>query len=144
VTDLDPLGAIDFAATTLYVADLDTALGWYADKLGLTPLLVGTDGHRYATFQLGGALVVLEPIEAALEPAPPGSESTTINLIVQREPIDVREELIRAGVRCSAIVDSPHYRSFMIRDCDGNRFYIAHPVTKPSPPGTASTTATDS
>jgi catechol-2,3-dioxygenase len=129
-SDQGPLGAIDLAATTLYVADLDAAMRWYKEALGLQPAMVGTDAHRYATFQMGGSLVVLEPLEAALEPTAPGSESMTINLIVQRDPGEIREELLRNGVVCSAIVDSPHYSSFLIRDCDGNRFYIARPVTR--------------
>jgi catechol 2,3-dioxygenase-like lactoylglutathione lyase family enzyme len=127
VTDRGPLGAIEMAATTLYVADLDAALSWYDGVLGLQPLMRGTDGHRYATFQIGGALVVLEPLEAALEPAPPGAESTTINLIVKRDAREAREDLLQAGVRCSDVVDSPHYSSFLFRDPDGNRFYFAQP-----------------
>jgi catechol 2,3-dioxygenase-like lactoylglutathione lyase family enzyme len=123
-----PLGSISLAATTLYVADLDAALLWYADVLGLTPVMVGTDGHPYATFRVGGGLVVLEPIEAALEPSPPGSESTTINLIVTRSATEVRDDLLGKGVVCGAIVDSPHYSSFLFRDLDGNRFYAAQPV----------------
>src|SRR5580704_5968883 len=104
--DSGPLGEVALAATTLYVADLDAALRWYSDVLGLTPAMVGTDGHPYATFRLGGALVVLEPIEAALEPNPPGAESSTVNLIVQRPAADVHRELVDKGVGCGAIVDS--------------------------------------
>jgi catechol 2,3-dioxygenase-like lactoylglutathione lyase family enzyme len=128
--DLGPLGMVDLAATTLYVADLDAALHWYDDTLGLKPVMVGTDGHRYATFQLGGSLIVLEPVEAALEPTPPGSESTTINLIVKQDAHQVRQKLIQLGVTCSEVVDSPHYHSFLFRDPDGNRFYCAQPVPK--------------
>src|SRR5690348_16555020 len=107
--DESPLGVVDLAATTLYVADLDVAIDWYQTVLGLKPLMVGTDAHRYATFQLGGSLVVLEPIEAAIEPAAPGAESTTINLIVNRDASQVREELAGRGARCSETVESPHY-----------------------------------
>jgi len=127
--DQGPLGAVDLAATTLYVDDLDAAIRWYQTVLGFEPLMVGTDGHRYATYQIGGALVVLEPIEAAIEPAVPGSESTTINVIVKRDATEVRKELMDRGASCSEIVPSPHYRSFLMRDCDGNRFYVAQPVT---------------
>jgi catechol 2,3-dioxygenase-like lactoylglutathione lyase family enzyme len=126
--DQSPLGSIGMAATTLYVADLDASLGWYATVLGLTPLMVGTDGHRYATFQLGGALVVLEPLEAAIDAAPPGAESTTINLLVDRPSSDIRADLVSRGVTCSDIVDSPGYSSFLFLDPDGNRYYAAQPV----------------
>jgi catechol 2,3-dioxygenase-like lactoylglutathione lyase family enzyme len=126
--DNGPLGSVDLAATTLYAADLDAAVNWYGENLGLTPVTVGKDGHAYAVFQLAGSLVVLEPIEAALEPAPPGSESTTINLVVKRNADDVRDELCARGVRCGEIVESPSFRSFLIRDLDGNRYYVAQPT----------------
>jgi catechol 2,3-dioxygenase-like lactoylglutathione lyase family enzyme len=123
-----PLAKIEMLATTLYVEDLDAALAWYADKLGLTPMSVGKDGHAYAVFQLGGTLVVLEPIEAALEPAPIGAESTTLNLVIKRDAQESRTELIAKGVRCGAIVSSPGFHSFLFRDLDGNRYYFAQPA----------------
>jgi len=113
----------------LYAADLDAAIAWYGDVLGLEPIFTGTDGHRFATYQIAGALVVLEPIEAALEPAPPGAESTTINLVVDRDADEIRADLLSHGVTCSEIVTSPHYRSFLFRDLDGNRYYAAQTVT---------------
>lgn len=111
-------------AVTLYVADLDLALAWYAKKFGLEPMSVGSDGHSYAAFSMGGAIVVLEPIEAALEPAGRGAENTTLNVMVDRDPAEVRAELLSRGVSCSELVFS-NYVSFLIRDLDGNRFYIS-------------------
>ncbi len=125
-----PLGKIELAATSFYVADVDAALSWYEEKFGLRPAMVGTDGHRYASFLLGSALVVLEPREAALEPAAPGPETTTVNLIVDRDPSEVRDELVGRGVSCGELVSSPNYLSFLVRDLDGNRFYITHPHEK--------------
>jgi hypothetical protein len=72
----------------------------------------------------------LEPIEAALEAAPPGSENTTINIMVSRDAREVRRELVRRGVRCSEMADSIHYSSFLIRDLDGNRFHISKPLSQ--------------
>jgi hypothetical protein len=85
--------------------------------------------HPHAAYHLGRSLVVLEPIKAALEPADPAAENTTINLLVRREASQVREELLRRGVRCSEMADSPHYSSFLIRDLDGNRFYVSQPLS---------------
>jgi catechol 2,3-dioxygenase-like lactoylglutathione lyase family enzyme len=124
-----PLGTVDAAVTSLYVADLDAAIRWYEDALGLRPVSVSHDVHPHAAYQLGGSLVVLEPIEAALEPAVLGSDNTTINLLVKRDASEVRNELVRRGVRCSEIVNSPHFSSFLIRDLDGNRFYVSQPVS---------------
>jgi len=122
-----PLGVVNMAATTLYVASLDTAIDWYREKLGLEPAMAGTDALRHAAYLFGSAIVVLEPIEAALEATAPGAESTTINVIVENDPILVRDELLARGVVCGPLVESPGYLSFLMRDLDGNRFYVTRP-----------------
>ena len=127
-----PLGTIQLAATSFYVSDIDAAVAWYDEKFGLQPAMVGVDGHRYASFVMGGAFVVLEPREAALEPADPGPETTTVNLIVDRDPREARQELIGRGVACGELVESPNYLSFLVRDVDGNRFYVTRPHPKES------------
>ena len=125
-----PLGKIELAATSFYVSDLDAAVAWYEEKLGMQPMAVGTDGHGYASFIMGAAIVVLEPFEAALELADPAAENTTINLIVSRDPTEVRDDLIGRGVTCGPLVPSPNFLSFLIRDLDGNRFYVTRPVSQ--------------
>jgi len=122
------LGEVAMAATTLYVADIDEAINWYRDKFGMEPTTNGSDGHRYASYLLGGVLVVLEPIEAALESAGPGGESTTVNLVVENDPAVVREALLERGVACGRLVESPGFSSFLVRDLDGNRFYVTKPL----------------
>jgi catechol 2,3-dioxygenase-like lactoylglutathione lyase family enzyme len=125
-----PLGTVDAAVTSLYVADLQAAIRWYETALGLQPVSVANGGvHPHAAYHLGRSLVVLEPIRAALEPVELGAENTTINLLVRREASQVRQELLRRGVRCSEMADSPHYSSFLIRDLDGNRFYVSQPLS---------------
>lgn len=130
MSETGPLGTIQLAATSFYVKDLDRAVAWYLDKLGLSPVAVGTDGHGYASFMMGSSIVVLEPLEAALEAAEPGQESSTINVIVSRDPSEVRTDLMKRGVSCGTLVPSPNFVSFLIRDLDGNRFYITRPVTQ--------------
>ena len=124
-----PLGQVGRAATSLYVSDIDRAINWYRDKLGLEPAMNGSDGHRYAGYLLGGVFVVLEPIEAALESAGPGAESTTVNLLVESEPAAVRDALVARGVVCGSLVESPGFLSFLMRDLDGNRFYVTRPLS---------------
>jgi catechol 2,3-dioxygenase-like lactoylglutathione lyase family enzyme len=124
-----PLGHVGMVATTLYVSDIDQATNWYRDKLGLEPAMNGSDGHRYAGYLLGGVFVVLEPIEAALESAGPGAESTTVNLVVESEPAAVRDALLARGVECGSLVESPGFSSFLVRDLDGNRFYVTKPLS---------------
>lgn len=127
-----PIGAVDVVATSLYVSDIDLAVDWYRDKLGLEPAMVGADGHRYATYVLGGVFIVLEPIEAALESAGPGAESTTVNLVVDKEPAAARQALVERGVVCGPLVRSPGFVSFLVRDLDGNRFYVTKPIESAS------------
>lgn len=122
------LGNLSMMATSLYVADLDAAVTWYRDVLGLEAIFEGKDAARYATYQVGPSLFVLEPREAAME-ADEGSGMTTINLVTDRDPSEVRDELLAASVSCSGIVDSPGFRSFLVRDPDGNRFYVTSPRT---------------
>jgi catechol 2,3-dioxygenase-like lactoylglutathione lyase family enzyme len=121
------LGVVTMAATTLYVSDIDKAIDWYRDKLGLEPAMAGTDEFRYAGYLLGGVFVVLEPIEAALESVGPGAESTTVNIIVENDPAAVHDALVGRGVACGPLGESPGYVSFLMRDLDGNRFYVTRP-----------------
>jgi hypothetical protein len=89
--------------------------------------MTGTDGHRYAGYLLGGSYVVLEPIEAAVESVGPGSESTTVNVVIEDDPAVVYDALVERGVACTALLESPGFVSFLMRDLDGNRFYVTRP-----------------
>ena len=125
-----PLGPIDMAPTSLYVADLDAAIRWYEAALGLQPVSIGDEIHPHAAYQFGASLIVLEPIAEALEPAPLGSENATINIMVSRDASEIRQKLLRRAVRCSEMENTVHYHSFLIRDLDGNRFYVSQPVSQ--------------
>ncbi|HUC36902.1 MAG TPA: VOC family protein [Acidimicrobiales bacterium] len=137
-----PLGNIGLVAISLYVSDLEVAVSWYSDKLGLHPMSLGTDQHRFAAYSIGGAIVVLEPVEAALEALGPGSESTTLNVMVDRDLTEVRAELVSRGVPCGEVAASAHYGFFLVRDVDGNRFYISRPVSDEARSATAEAAAT--
>ncbi len=125
-----PIGTVEMVAVSLYVSDLDLAIAWYDEKLGFQPMSVGADGDRFAAYSIGGTIVVLEPIEAALEPSAPGSESTTLNVMTDRDPAEVRADLVSRGVICGELTPSPNYLSFLVRDLDRNRFYISRAVTE--------------
>jgi catechol 2,3-dioxygenase-like lactoylglutathione lyase family enzyme len=123
------LGKVSLAAPSLYVADVDAAVEWYRDKLGLEPVARGKDAHPYVSYHLGGIFFALEPLEAALDADGLGRGSTTINLLTERDPAEVHAKLTKRGVKCTRLVESPHYSSFLIRDLDGNRFYVSRPTT---------------
>lgn len=118
------------AADSLYVSDLDASVAWYRDVLGLEPIFEGKDKHPFATYNVGGFLFVLEPTRALWQGAgQTGSGAATINLVTDRSPAEILDELRAAGVDCSDIVDSPGFSSFLFKDPDGNRFYITRPIT---------------
>lgn len=124
------LGDLSMMATSLYVADLDAAVDWYRDVLGLEPIAVGEDQHPYATYTVGSALFVLEPTDALWQgKGTTGSGAATINLVTDRDPGEVLDDLRAAGAECSDIVDSPGFSSFLVTDPDGNRFYVTKPIT---------------
>lgn len=124
------LGSLSMMATSLYVADLDSAVDWYRDVLGLEPIAQGEDAHPYATYAIGSALFVLEPTEALWKgQGMTGSGAATINLVTDRDPREVLDDLRARGADCSEIVDSPGFSSFLVTDPDGNRFYVTRPVT---------------
>lgn len=125
-----PLGNLSMAAASLYVADLDASVAWYRDVLGLEPVHEGKDAHRYATYQVGGFLFVLEPTDALWQgKGMTGSGAATVNLVTDRDPREVRTELLARGVACSEVVESG-FDSFLLTDPDGNRFYVTKPRTK--------------
>lgn len=127
----DPLGNLSMAADSLYVADLDASIAWYRDNLGLEPIHVGKDKHPFATYAVGGFLFVLEPMRALWQGAGvTGSGAATINLVTDRSAADVLADLRARGVDCSDVVDSPGFSSFLFTDPDGNRFYIAQPISE--------------
>jgi len=118
------------AATSMYVADLDAAVEWYRTNLDLEPVSIGTDRHPYATYSFNGALLVLEPLKALYQGGgATGSGATSVNLVVDRDPADVRADLMARGVECSEIVES-NFSSFLVCDPDGNRFYVTAPLKR--------------
>jgi len=49
--------------------------------------------------------------------------------VTNRNADEVRRDLLTNGVSCGEIVESPNFRSFLVRDLDGNRYYVAQPAT---------------
>ena len=46
--------------------------------------------------------------------------------MVDRDPAEVLADLMARGVTCGEVVHSG-YVSFLMRDLDGNRFYVSRP-----------------
>jgi catechol 2,3-dioxygenase-like lactoylglutathione lyase family enzyme len=143
-------GRID--VITLAVADLDRALAFYRDGLGLhTPGVIGTEfvgddrtpAGAVAMFELrGGLLLALYPrtelakdANVALAPPTPG-EFSIGHLVSSKAEVDAL--LSQAQAAGATITDPPHDRPWGIysgyfRDPDGHLWEIIRNPQMPSP-----------
>jgi methylmalonyl-CoA/ethylmalonyl-CoA epimerase len=80
------------------VTDLDRAVAWYADVLGLTLLFRAAPGLAF--FDCGGVRLMLS------RPEPPGTEGHTSVLYYQVPDIHAAHAALRS--RGAALVDAPH------------------------------------
>jgi catechol 2,3-dioxygenase-like lactoylglutathione lyase family enzyme len=108
---------------TVYVSNMDNALRFYTDVLGLK--LTNRFGNHWATVQAGKSLVIgLHPWRA---PAPPpGTKgSVQIGLVIQDMPIaEYAARLRKHGVDVSGIIASEAGNHVNFADPDGNPIYV--------------------
>ena len=91
---------------TVYVSNMDTAIRFYTDVLGLK--LTNRFGNHWATVQAGTTLVIgLHPWSAKY-PRPGTKGAVQIGLVVSRdEPIkDFAARLRKHGVEVSEVIES--------------------------------------
>jgi len=109
---------------TVYVSNLDNAIRFYTEALGLK--LTNRFGNHWATVQAGKTLVIgLHPWNPS-HPKPGTRGAVQIGLVVSQD-VPIREfaaRLRKHGVVVSDIVESEagHYISFA--DPDGNPIYV--------------------
>jgi len=108
---------------TLYVKDMDAAVRFYTEALGMK-LRFRAENH-WAEVEAGKDLVI------GLHPARPGREPGTagavqIGLLVESPLEEVLSKLARRGVSSTgAVTDAgPGMRFATIRDMDGNEMYL--------------------
>lgn len=97
------------------VADMDRALAFYRDTLGLK--IKFQDGDKWTQFDVAGqALAIATP---APQQAAPGQGAT---VVLECDDLDAtRAELIGRGITINETVDmGGHGRFFTLRDPDGN------------------------
>lgn len=104
-----------FSSAYYVVKDMDKAVSFYQDILGLT--LKFRDGDRWTQFDVNGVAVALaDPSEGTV---PPGGGGTVVLEVDDLE--DMRGKLTQNGVQVNAIVDmGGHGRYFTATDPAGN------------------------
>jgi catechol 2,3-dioxygenase-like lactoylglutathione lyase family enzyme len=109
---------------TVYVSNMDKAIRFYTDVLGLT--LTNRFGNHWATVQAGKSLVIgLHPWREGA-PAPGTKGAVQIGLVVaQDQPIEAfADRLRKQGVEVSGIIESPAGNYINFADPDGNPIYV--------------------
>ena len=109
---------------TVYVSNMDTAIRFYTDVLGLT--LTNRFGNHWATVQAGTTLVIgLHPWSDKY-PRPGTNGSVQIGLVVSRdEPLtDLAARLRKHGVEVSGVIESQEANYIQFTDPDGNSIYV--------------------
>jgi catechol 2,3-dioxygenase-like lactoylglutathione lyase family enzyme len=109
---------------TVYVSNMDTAIQFYTEVLGLK--LTNRFGNHWATVQAGKSLVIgLHPWSAP-HPRPGTEGSVQIGLVVSRdEPIgEFVARLRKHGVDVSDIIESREANYVVFTDPDGNSIYV--------------------
>jgi catechol-2,3-dioxygenase len=109
---------------TIYVADMDNAVRFYTEVLGLK--LTNRFGNHWATVLAGRTLLIgLHPWKEKY-PRPGTKGSVQIGLVVsQGETLQqLAARLRQHGVEVSGIIESPESNYVMFEDPDGNPIYV--------------------
>ncbi len=108
---------------TIYVTDMDRAIAFYAETLGLR--LAFRAGDHYAEIDAGDGLILgLHPAGAG-SPTPGASGAITVTLGVTGSLEEVVRKLEESGVRFrTAIQSDGPVRLVRFEDADGNAMWL--------------------
>jgi catechol 2,3-dioxygenase-like lactoylglutathione lyase family enzyme len=108
---------------TIYVSDMDKAVRFYTEVLGLT--LTNRFGNHWATVLAGKTLLIgLHPWSAKY-PQPGTKGSVQIGLVCRDESIrDLASRLRTHGVEVGGIIESGEGNYITFEDPDGNPIYV--------------------
>ena len=109
------------ANVTLFVKDMDRAVHFYSDVLGLK--LKTRYGSQFAQVEAPGVIIALHPA-GGNGPQPRSSESMSIGFAVQNLE-ESMTELTRKGVRFLRTTDDNQVRLAFFTDADGNPLYLS-------------------
>lgn len=99
------------------VHDMDAAVAFYRDVLGLT--LRFQDGSRWAAFDAGGTTFALSS-----EAGPSGAGGATVSFRVEGLDAFVADLRAKGAALDSGITEGAHERTVGVRDPSGNRVLL--------------------
>jgi catechol 2,3-dioxygenase-like lactoylglutathione lyase family enzyme len=127
---------------TIYVSNMDTAVRFYTEVLGLK--LTNRFGNHWATVQAGTTLLIGLHPSSAKHPRPGTKGSVQIGLVVSRDEsiAELAARLRKHSGQVSAIIKSEEANYLSFTDPDGNPIYVADsdPSVECAPHATLSST----
>jgi catechol 2,3-dioxygenase-like lactoylglutathione lyase family enzyme len=105
------------------VRDMDAAVRFYADVLGLS--LKFRDGDRWAAFDVAGLTLALEGAEGPVE----GRGGAVVSLRVQGLD-ELAAELRGRGAALGEVQTGPHERRLDLADPSGNHLVLYEPLPR--------------
>ncbi len=108
---------------TVFVSDMDCAVRFYTETLGLK--LTYRFGSQWASIEAGGGLII--GLHPASELSPAGRKGSTVIGLALDQPIDgVVAELKKRGVKFpGGILEDKASRIAYLEDPDGNELYLS-------------------
>ncbi len=123
---------VQLATVAIRVADLDAAITWYSDHLGLEPLHRGADGNTppYAAYTVAGMIITVWQLsEGEIRNAADNDRNSYLIFVFAGELDGLHARLASEGVRVDPLRSSANNRFFWFYDLDDNRWEVSQPTT---------------
>jgi catechol 2,3-dioxygenase-like lactoylglutathione lyase family enzyme len=122
---------ISGGSAIVYVSDMDAAVRFYVEVLGLN--LTNRYGDKWATVEAGSTLVIGLHPRSARFPAPGTKGSVMLGLSIDEPIADVVSSLVQRGVRLTGEIVRSEQDAFVeLEDQDGNAIYLWEADSSPA------------
>jgi catechol 2,3-dioxygenase-like lactoylglutathione lyase family enzyme len=126
------LDQVQLATVAIRVADIDLAVAWYRDILGMEPLHRGRDGNTppYAAYTVAGMIITVWQLADNQRRSAEENDRNSYVMFVYSGDIEaLHTRLVAAGVKADALRNSANNRFFWFHDLDHNRWEVSQPTS---------------